>query len=276
MIVSKEIPKRALNIQNKMKRIKRTIFSLSTSEKIGSLAILIIVWQVVASFKIGGLEDFPTPMNVLSAFVAYAQTGNSVADITTSMARIAVGFVLGVITGVPLGLFLGWKRALKDWVFPTFEILRPIPPLAWIPLAVIIFATVEQSIYFIIWTGAFFPIVLNTMLGVTTIPQHFKRSSLSLGVNERQMLRHVVIPAAMPSILTGMTLGMGITWNQLVAAEMLAGGSGIGYQLWYFYINENFSNVIMFMIIIGAIGYLFSITIRLIGSRYLKWTMQVS
>jgi NitT/TauT family transport system permease protein len=114
------------------------------------------------------------------------------------------------------------------------------------------------------------------MLGVTSIPQHYKRSSLSLGVNERQMLRHVVLPAAMPSILTGMTLGMGITWNQLVAAEMLAGGSGIGYQLWYFYINQNFPNVIMYMIIIGAIGYLFSMTIRFVGSRYLKWTMQIS
>jgi NitT/TauT family transport system permease protein len=256
--------------QKKMMKIKKTIFSFGTAEKIGSLIVLIIVWQILAVFSI----HIPSPIEVLSVSIEYIPTTQFVGDVTTSMGRIAAGFILGTVTGVPLGLFMGWKRVFKNWAFPTFEVLRPIPPLAWIPLAVIMFSTIEDSIIFIIWTGAFFPIVLNTMLGVSSVPEHLRNSSLSFGVNQRQMLRHVIIPASMPAILTGMTLGMGITWNALVAAEMLAGGSGVGYQLWYYYIVENFSLVVMFMIIIGAVGYLFSSIIRIAGRRYLRWSQE--
>lgn len=256
--------------RKKTMRIKRTIFTFGTVEKIGSLILLIITWAIVASLS----PHIPSPLEVLSASIAYIPTTEFALNVTTSMGRIAAGFILGVVTGVPFGLFIGWKRVFKSWTFPTFEVLRPIPPLAWIPLAVIMFATIEESIIFIIWTGAFFPIVLNTMLGVSSMPEHLKNSALSFGANQRQMLRHVVLPAAMPAIITGMTLGMGITWNALVAAEMLAGGSGVGYQLWYFYIIEDFSLVVMFMIVIGVVGYFFSSIIRFSGSRYLKWSQE--
>lgn len=256
--------------QKKLMRIKKTLFSFGTVEKIGSLVLLTIAWAIVSIFT----PYVPSPIEVLYSSIAYIPNPEFFLDVTTSMGRIAAGFILGVITGVPLGLFMGWKRIFKNWTFPTFEVLRPIPPLAWIPLAVIMFATIEESIIFIIWTGAFFPIVLNTMLGVSSIPEHLKNSTLSFGLNQRQMLRHVILPAAMPAILTGMTLGMGITWNALVAAEMLAGGSGIGYQLWYFYIISEFPLVLMFMIVIGVLGYLFSSIIRFIGGRYLKWNQE--
>lgn len=252
-------------------KMKKSFLSLKTLETIGSLLLIVAAWQVLVSLGIGGLRYIPSPIEVFSQFTVYAASGAFVLDLSISMKRIASGFILGVVTGIPVGILMGWRLAFKTWVFPTFEILRPIPPLAWIPLAVIIFANVEDSITFIIWTGAFFPIVLNTMLGVNNIPEQIKRSCLSLGISQKQMLRHVVIPAAIPAIITGMTLGMGIAWDQLVAAEMLAGGSGVGYQLWYFYIIENYAKVMMFMIIIGLVGYAFSITIRSIARQYMKW-----
>ena len=258
--------------QRKMKKVSKSIFSLSTAEKIGSLALIVVVWQALVEIGIGGMKWIPSPLETFAAFIPYLPSEEFATDMSISIMRITAGFVLGVVTGIPLGLFMGWKRHVKYWTFPTFEILRPIPPLAWIPLAVVMFTGIEESIIFIIWTGAFFPIVLNTMLGVTSIPKNLQRSCLSLGVNSAQMLRHVIIPGAIPAIITGMVLGMGITWDQLVAAEMLAGGTGVGYQLWYYYIIENFPKVLMFMLLIGGVGYGFSTVIRVIGGRYMKWS----
>lgn len=260
--------------EKRVKRIKKSLFSLGMAEKVASIVILIVAWQLVSNSGIGGFKHMPSPVDVFSVAVVYIPSIEFVEHLLTSMLRIAAGFIIACITGIPLGLFMGWKLAFRNWAFPTFEILRPIPPLAWIPLAVVMFNTIEASIIFIIWTGAFFPIVLNTILGVTMVPENIKKATISLGANPKEVFRHIIIPAAMPSILTGMALGMGITWDQLVAAEMLAGGSGVGYQLWYFYIIENFPKVVMFMIVVGAVGYLFSTIIRTFGNRYMKWRSQ--
>jgi NitT/TauT family transport system permease protein len=252
-------------------RFKQKIISIRTARKIGGILIFIAAWQVLAQSGIPGISNVPAPSEWIAASVNYVVTEEYWLSILNSMLRVALGFIIAVGVGVPLGLLMGIKIAFKDWTFPTFEILRPVPPIAWIPLAVIILPTVESSVIFLIFIGAFFPIVINTMLGVITIPEHVKRAAGSLGAIGRDHFRHVILPGSMPAIITGMAIGMGLTWDMLVAAEMVAGGGGLGYNLWYSYILIQYDRVILLMITVGASGYLFSAIIRKFGSKYMKW-----
>jgi NitT/TauT family transport system permease protein len=249
-------------------RLKEKIVSIRNVRRIGGIAIFLAVWEVLSQT---GVINVPSPSEVIVASASYVITERYIMAVLNSMARVASGFIIAVGVGVPLGLFMGMKIAFKDWTFPTFEILRPVPPIAWIPLAVIILPTVESSVIFLIFIGAFFPVVINTMLGVITIPEHVKRAAGSLGASGRDNFRQVVLPGAMPAIITGMTIGMGLTWDMLVAAEMVAGGAGLGYDLWYSYILIQYERVILFMITVGAAGYLFSSIVRRFGARYMRW-----
>jgi NitT/TauT family transport system permease protein len=249
-------------------RLKKKFVSIKNARRIGGILIFLVVWEILS---VTGVLNIPAPSEWIPAAASYVVTEDYILAILNSMLRVASGFIIAIGVGVPLGLFMGIKIAFKDWTFPTFEILRPVPPIAWIPLAVIILPTVESSVVFIIFIGAFFPVVLNTMLGVITIPEHVKRAAGSLGASGKDNFRHVILPGAMPAIVTGMAIGMGLTWDMLVAAEMVAGGRGLGYDLWYSYILIQYDRVILFMVTVGAAGYLFSSIVRLFGSKYMKW-----
>ncbi len=252
-------------------RLKKQVLSIRTARRLGGVAIFVILWQVAADLGVPGVVNAPKPSEWIPASAQYVGQEDYTFSILNSMRRVATGFLIAAGTGVPLGLFMGIRIAFKNWTFPTFEILRPVPPIAWIPLAIIIFPTVEMSVIFLIFIGAFFPITINTMLGVITIPEYVKRATNSLGASGRDLFRHVILPGSMPSIITGLAIGMGITWDMVVAAEMVAGGHGLGYNLWYSYILLQYDRVILFMVSIGAAGFLFSSLIRRFGSKYLRW-----
>lgn len=256
-------------------RLKEKFVSIRNARRIGGILIFIAAWEVLSQAGVPGIENIPSPSEWITASASYVVTEDYWLAILNSMRRVASGFIIALGVGVPIGLYMGMKVAFKDWTFPTFEIMRPIPPIAWIPLAVIIFPTTESSVIFLIFIGAFFPIVINTMFGVITIPEHVKRASGSLGAIGRNQFRHVILPGAMPAIITGMAIGMGLTWDMLVAAEMVAGGRGLGYDLWYSYILIQYDRVILFMVTVGAAGYLFSSIIRILGSKYMKWRQTI-
>lgn len=249
-------------------RLKKKFVSIRNARRIGGILIFLVVWEILSVTEV---LNIPAPSEWIPVAARYVVTEDYVLAMLNSMLRVASGFIIAIGVGVPLGLFMGMKIAFKDWTFPTFEILRPVPPIAWIPLAVIILPTVESSVVFIIFIGAFFPVVINTMLGVITIPEHVKRAAGSLGASGKDNFRHVILPGAMPAIVTGMAIGMGLTWDMLVAAEMVAGGRGLGYDLWYSYILIQYDRVILFMVSVGAAGYLFSTIVRTFGSKYMKW-----
>lgn len=248
-----------------------SVVNYSNLRKILSLVAVVVLWHIWTTYKIPPLSRVPTPASVLAEAVRYIPTRVFLMNVLFSMGRVFIGFTAACMVGIPLGLLMGWKRSIKSFAFPIFETLRPIPIISWIPLSVIMFPLTEQSIVFLVFLGAFFPIVLNTLLGVEGIPSYYINGTLSLGSTPRDLLRHVILPGALPSIFTGMTVGMGLTWVMVVAAEMVAGGYGLGYMTWESYILITYPRIIVGMFTIGACGYLFSTLVRMLGAQIMPW-----
>lgn len=189
-------------------------------------------------------------------------------------------FTLAVLIGVPLGLLIGWNVVFGDFTFPTLELIRPIPPIAWIPFGILVLPTVTISVGFVgfevsttvvfITFLVFFPIVLNAIEGVRGIDEEYSRAAESLGAAEWQTFRHVIYPGALPSVHTGMVVRMGLAWVNLVAAEMISGG-GLGFMTWSAYTGGSYPVIFVGMITIGILGYLSSTIVHYIGASQLPW-----
>ncbi|MEL7637204.1 MAG: ABC transporter permease [Anaerolineaceae bacterium] len=257
--------------QKLMRRYARNLFNFSNVRKVSSLVIIVILWAVVTAYKIPPFTRVPSPIEVWKDAVLFVPTMHCLKCVVFSMGRIYLGFIIACIIGIPLGLFMGWNRTFKNFSFPTFECLRPIPVISWIPLSVIMFPLTEHSIIFLVFLGAFYPIVLNTLLGVESVRTDYIQGALSLGSKPRHIFFDIILPGSLPSIFTGMTVGMGLAWVMVVAAEMVAGGYGLGYMTWESYILIAYPRIILGMFIIGACGYLSSNTIRFLASKAMPW-----
>jgi NitT/TauT family transport system permease protein len=187
------------------------------------------------------------------------------------MLRISIGFIIAQIIGVPLGLLLGANRKLREMIFPIFEIMRPVPPLAWVPVSVIFWPSAEMSMIFVTFLGAFFTVVLNIVEGITSIDVRYIRAAYSLGSSKNDIFWRVLLPASLPSIVVGMTVGMGITWAVVVAAEMIATNTGLGYLTWRGYVAGEFPLIVVGMMSIGIAGYISSSLIRWVGNHFTPW-----
>ncbi|HLY57362.1 MAG TPA: ABC transporter permease [Stellaceae bacterium] len=191
--------------------------------------------------------------------------------ILVSLRRIAIAFVLATALGVPTGLLLGWSRRFRDYVFPIFEALRPIPILAWVPLAIIMFKGSETPVVFLTTLASFFATALNTMLGVRAIDRTHVLAAECLGASPWQVFRHVVVPAALPYIFTGLEISIGVAWFSLVAAEMVSGQFGLGYVINTSYTTVEYPNIVIGMLTLGVVGYATSAAVRLAGNRLMAW-----
>jgi ABC-type nitrate/sulfonate/bicarbonate transport system permease component len=211
----------------------------------------------------------PEPVYGLSIYTAEYYT-----HIFASCARVFVAFALATILGVPLGLFMGWSTKVREYVFPVFEMLRPIPILAWVPLAIIMFTGLETPVIFLAFLASFFVTTLNTMLGVESIDESYFRAAQCLGANDRQVFTNVVIPGAMPFIFTGLQISIGVCWFSLVAAEMVSGQYGLGYVINNSYTNVRYPTIIIGMVTLGFVGYATSAMVRVIGNRLMQWRMR--
>ena len=178
---------------------------------------------------------------------------------------------LALLTAVPLGLLIGRSRLIEDVIMTPIEVLRPIPGVAWIPLAILMFPTAEQSMIFICFLGAIFPILLSTIHGVENLDRRLIYAAQSLGAGTWPIFREVVLPGAMPSIVTGLTIGMGTCWFLVVTAEMISGQFGIGYFTWESYTMQKYPDIIVGMLVIGVLGMASSALIRFLGKRLTPW-----
>jgi NitT/TauT family transport system permease protein len=194
--------------------------------------------------------------------------------IWVSTRRVLIAFLLATATGVPLGLFLGWSQRFKEYVFPVFELLRPIPPLAWVPLAIIMFHGSETPIIFLTFLASFYATTLNTMLGVQSIDVSFVRAAYCLGAKRRQVFWHVVVPGAMPFIFTGLQISVGVAWFSLVAGEMVSGQYGLGYLINTSYTMVQYPTMVIGMITLGIVGYLTSAGVRIFGNYLMRWRVR--
>jgi ABC-type nitrate/sulfonate/bicarbonate transport system permease component len=211
----------------------------------------------------------PNPTYGISIFV-----GEYYQHSLASCLRVFIAFALATILGVPLGLFLGWSTKFREYVFPVFEMLRPIPILAWVPLAIIMFTSLEAPVIFLAFLASFFVTALNTMLGVESIDESYFRAAKCLGAKDFQVFWNVVIPGATPFIFTGLQISIGVCWFSLVAAEMVSGQFGLGYIINTSYTNVRYPTIIIGMVTLGFIGYLTSAMVRAVGKRLMQWRMR--
>jgi sulfonate transport system permease protein len=239
-----------------------------------SLAAFLLAWHLLTTYRISfhvRFTNVPTPAEVFRSFARAMQDGTLLHHVVLSCRRIAIGFILAALVAVPLGLVMGRFRLARDIVFPVSEVLRPIPAIAWVPMSIMLWPSNEESIVFITFIGSFFPILLNTLHGMASVDPVLVRASQCLGASELAIFREVYFPASLPSIFTGLTVGMGVAWVSLIAAEMISGQFGIGYFTWEAYSLVQYADIALGMICIGILGLGSSAIIRGIGRVVMPW-----
>ncbi len=239
-----------------------------------SLLIGILLWHWASSTNLDFYINFsnvPTPTKVFTAFIGHIQTEIFFVHIGVSMRRILISYSIAAALGIGLGLIMGRSKFARSFIMPYIEVIRPIPAVAWIPLAILMWPTEESSIIYITFLGALFPIILNTVHGVEQTPEVLVRAANSLGASRAAIFWHVVIPAALPSITAGLAIGMGVSWFSLLAGEIISGQYGIGYFTWDAYSLINYPDIVVGMLVIGLLGTGSTAAIRGITSPLLKW-----
>lgn len=241
---------------------------MTTIRKIFSLIFAVTGWYILSHTVI---TNVPDPIVTFSRSLWVIQDPWFYKSIGYSIFRVFSGFAAGVIVGLPLGLLMGWNRVARDFTFPVFETLRPMPPVSWVPLSILIFVKIEVSIIFLPFLGSFFAVALNGKLGVEQIDPSLFKAAKCLGARPYQIFRHVVLPGALPATFMGLAIGMGMAWMTVVAAEMISGEHGIGYMAWQSYNLIRYDQIILVMFTIGLLGYGSSAAIRMAGNKFLAW-----
>ena len=232
-------------------------------------------------WKLPLFNKIPGPVEVSTEWISRDPTfGMSLfteayhTNIYVSCQRILIAFSIATSVGVPLGLFMGWSKTFRDYTFPILETLRPIPILAWVPLAIIMFSGFETPIIFLATLASLFVTTLNTLLGVDSIDESYFRAAGCLGSKPRHVFWHVVLPGAMPFIFTGLQISVGVAWFSLVAAEMISGDFGLGYMIMDSYMQNKYVTMVMAMITLGFVGWLTSAMVRFAGDRMMQWRVR--
>jgi len=239
------------------------------------LAVFLVVWQLASVYgqRINPQLDvmLPAPTTVISAAAELLKRGVLFTHILDSLYRVLMAVGTAAVLGVPLGLAMGWSKRFRAAVDPLLEFIRPIPPLAWIPLSILWFGIGDAQIVYIIFLAAFFPIVLNSLAGARDVDIYLVRAGLSLGASRRELFTTVVLPAALPSIFTGVRIGLGIGWMALVAGELVAAPSGLGYMINNARTLFRSDYILLGMVLIGALGLVLDFIMRQAMRLAMPW-----
>ncbi len=251
---------------------------IRTLRRVAAGVALLAAWQVVSAVLLPRVAPsaatlMPPPLGVAIAFIDLMRSGDLVFHVLASLRRVLVAFAVAAAAGIALGVAIGWWRRFGELVDPLVEFIRPIPPLAWIPLAIIWFGIGDTQNMFIIFLGAFFPVVVNAIEGVRSVDRPLVWGALTLGGSRSQILREIILPGALPLILTGLRIGLGVGWMALVAAELVAASSGLGFLI------EDSRNllfterVLLGMMMIGLLGFAMDRLMRLVERRVTPWVV---
>ncbi len=237
-----------------------------------SVILFFLLWYIAVVSKMPGFAELPTPFEVVKTFLfEHVIDADYWLSWWISFQRVAIGFVIAQLIGIPIGLAFGGNKTIRNLFYPVFELLRPIPPLAWVPVSILFWPTNESSIIFITFIGAFFVIVVNVFEGMTNIRKEHIWLAKSLGAKKINMFLKIIIPSVIPSIAVGMTLGIAITWNVVIAAEMIASDNGLGRLTWEGYVSSTPEVVIVGMISIGFAGYISTLIVDRIEKKMMPW-----
>lgn len=230
---------------------------------------IVVVWQMVVVFSGAHVAILPPPLLAAETFVQLIASGELFHHISASLGRVITAWLIGTVIAVPLGLAMGRSRAFERIVDPVVELFRPISPLAWIPLAILWFGIGEAGKIFIIFIATFFPIVLNTVAGVKGVDPVLIRAGQVLGCDDDATLfRKVILPAALPSIIVGFRISFGTGWAAIIATELVAAQSGLGYMIADGMEILRSDMVLVGMVVIGVLGVLIDTVFRIILHRY--------
>jgi NitT/TauT family transport system permease protein len=272
-------------VKQKGNSFGRWLTSRSTRRALVALVVFVVLWELGSRSKQWiGIETpwigkIPPPSQVLVAWSGLLDDLGYWQSWVMSGMRVLTGFFAAMIIGIPLGLLMAVSRTFHGVAFPTFEVLRPIPPLAWVPAAIIFWPTQEMSIAFVTFLGAFYTIVINVVGGARSIDIRYFQAAQAMGSSQWDIFRRVVLPATLPSIVVGAAVGMGITWEVVVAAEMISGGGsqmggsggGLGFFIWNSYLGGSYQQIVVGMISIGIAGFLCSEALRHLGVYLTPW-----
>ncbi|MFJ3722092.1 ABC transporter permease [Streptomyces sp. NPDC090045] len=239
-----------------------------------SLGAALLLWQGLTSLDVNlwlRFEQFPTVGEIASTFAERAGTGAYWQDLASSLRRIVSGFALAAVLGVVAGTAVARSRIAADVLGPLLEVLRPIPAIALVPVAILMFPSNEQGIVFITCAAAFFPVLVSTRHAVRALSPVWEEAVLTMGGGRARVLFSVVLPGALPGIFGGLSVGIGVSWICVISAEMISGEYGVGYRTWQDYTVVDYPGVFVGMVTIGALGWLTSTAVERTGRRLTRW-----
>ena len=264
-------------------RLRNNLFSVAGRRAVVALIVFVLLWELGSrsaqwlGYSLPWVGKVPAPSAVLRVWAGLLDDPGYWQSWYLSLMRVLAGFAAAMVIGIPLGLLMAVSKTFNGLSFPTFELLRPIPPLAWVPISIIFWPTQELSIAFVTFLGAFFTVVINVIGGAKAIDSRFFQAAQAMGASQWDIFRRVVLPATLPSIVVGSSVGMGITWNVVVAAEMISGGGGsgsgggLGFFIWNSYVGGSYEQIVVGMISIGIAGYACSEVLRAVGGLATPW-----
>lgn len=239
-----------------------------------ALAILLVIWQLLC---MSPTSNLPSPLTtwqetwdplIINPFFDNGGTDKGLGlQIAASLGRVAIGFFLAATVGIGLGILIGSNSFMYDALDPIFQVLRTIPPLAWLPISLAAFRDSQPSAIFVIFITAIWPIIINTTVGVQQIPQDYKNVAKVLRLSRQKYFFKVLFPSAVPYIFTGLRIGIGLSWLAIVAAEMLVGGVGIGFFIWDAYNSSRLSEIILALVYVGIVGLLLDRLVAFVASK---------
>ena len=260
-------------------RLKKSLLTPDPYLTVFGVALWLFTWWLLCEgLRVDRFDKIPGPVAVFSELFSRTPfQGISIfkseyyEHILVSCQRILIAFGIATGVGVPLGLFMGWSRRIRDYAFPILEMLRPIPILAWVPLSILMFPGFEAPVIFLATLASLFVTTLNTMLGVDSIDEAYFRAAGCLGSSNWDIFKNVVVPGALPFVFTGLQISIGVAWFSLVAAEMVSGDLGLGYLIVDSYMNNVTVPMVIGMITLGFVGWITSVMVRMLGNWLMQW-----
>ncbi|MFT4008078.1 MAG: ABC transporter permease, partial [Lacrimispora sp.] len=235
------------------------------------------LWQLVVSFTKAGIVK-AGPVTVLGKFI-YSMvepigTNTIESHILWSLSRVMIGFLLGSLVGIITGILMGWSRPLEALFRPLYELIRPIPPIAWIPLSIVWFGLGEPSKYFLIFLAAFSNITMNAYAGVRSVDPTLIGAARMLGANDRQVFSTIVLPSCIPHIFAGLQIAIGSAWATVVAAEMVRSSEGVGWVIIKGQDSNSTVQIMVGIMAVGIVGYILAVAMRAIEAKLCSWSVR--
>ena len=250
-------------------RLKRRFWNIAGA--LYPFAVLLGAWQLIAMAKFVPRDWLPMPYQVLRAWIDVIRDGSYLNHVWASLVRVGIGFAVSAALGIVLGILMGLCRGIAEFIQPLVSFLNALSGIAWVPLAITWFGLGPVAVTFIIWNSIFFLILFNTVLGIKSVPLMYENAVLTLGGSRWHIIMDVLIPGALPNMVTGLRMGMGFGWRALIAAEMIAAPSGLGFMIF----NANyFRQADLILVGIVTIGLIWLGTNRLLLVPLERWTIE--